>query len=207
MYKRISKTWVPSFFHYYLLFTLDPRIEEGTLLKPTVLLISNFNEVQTLKAYVQYARENIEKSSDVSLLWKFLNELSARYDLNDLNGLIDEFMSLERKYFEFKNDIDFIPLYDATRAQFKRIKKDQQQQTYVTWEKVNDLENMFHAALLSEFKLTFYFSIYQLWYTAVHTFVIFDRRSCNIFANICEAYDRHSISFAVPQFAMFAMQF
>lgn len=152
-----------SFFSCWL-FIVDAKIEESTLLKPTVLFMSTFNEVETLKAYVRYARENLEKASDLQLLWKFVVELNTRYELNDLNGLIDEFMSLEKKYFELQNGMVLIPIYDAIRDQFESIKmrKEQEQQLHRTvyiqnGVEVTYLESMFQAALMSKFKITFYF--------------------------------------------------
>lgn len=131
-----------------MFYHLDRRFDEMSLLKPTVILISEFNEVQTLKSYRHYARANFEQTTNHSNLWKFLVELNTQYELVNLNELIDDFICLEDKYFLLKNDIDVMPMYQSLRNQLEHLKQQQQQQQQ---EDYDGLQNIFHAALIGKY--------------------------------------------------------
>lgn len=124
---------------------LDRSIDEMSELKSTAIFVSNFNEVETLKAYRHYAWKNFGKSTNQLNFYKFFVELSNQYGLANLNELIDDFYYLEDKYSDLKKHIDVMPMYQSIRDQLEHPKQQ--------LEGSKSLRNIFHAALLGKTKL------------------------------------------------------
>lgn len=122
---------------------LDRRFEEMGVLKPTAIFTSRFNEAQTLKDYKHYGRNNFERATNHSNLWKFLVALNTQNGLNNLNEFIDDFFWLESKYFALKANIDVADMYELLRAQLEHPK--QQLNGH------DGLRHIFRAALISEY--------------------------------------------------------